>query len=910
MSPRLSTPIDSDDDMLNAMTQETPTAIRTTDASKRSHAAMAGEDDASSDTEHGAGTTLRPLPLNPAVPNQNVVTAARHYAERKRLHGDQLTELDAFMKEPASLQEAKLLANIFAFGNQLEQIIAAKPGFELSDDLETNIQQYVPAILLSDKLNTYKGEGPTNSLLEVIKRLRFGIPDGLENIPADWGKIRASLKPQEDKITKTTTFAEDSEHHNIFELATAMVKGTKCTVNIILCSRIALMSVWIEYIWDVKCGFERKLCYNDLYTFAPPEQMLRWWSRPYAAVEPLSILCCARFQRSAATLPSGEGDVSIPASARTPDLLLCQRLPHPSTCAAPAAHAPGSHHCIPTNYPKRGTHRVGWETTAQRVEEYMLRTGNKRKTSIKWFGVKMAVFQGLRSPADLIMPEEVQEDGGRGSHGWIKILEKKAVDAHNGLKEDWWQAVGETTGKDLWAGGRRGRSQEIKFGSGNLRPALTSNSEEAELLKTIIQTRGGPNYHAHTKKALKTNIFGRYWTFEGIYEVQEPRQLRKCQNSYGLKKKKKIYSRTWDGIEFALRCWQLHCDFYATSFMASISSNYISFLNVSTSYISFMLLDNKYIARQALGESVCEAPVGAVVPKSRNARSSSNFTDMTVPSRFPKLVDARRVKVLPRHLSLWTGAAGNGRTGGDHQTRAGQVSRARAGERRRELSTGQPATSAHGAGIKRAGGGRWARRGSHQARMQWVSWAWAQARAAGNEREGDAYAGIKHRACRRRVRSAREAAIERVWNGRRLSTERVGAKTAGNEREGGGQQARMGGEQAEERWQRGHMDNERERGQRARMGRASSGVAASSDRADNESVAQEGGVGLRRSNRAFRHVLEQDQAKHGKKTYKDSDIQEKVDKFQQKIDDIIDADAMDAATSAQGQQGDAPSLDW
>jgi hypothetical protein len=113
---------------------------------------------------------------------------------------------------------------------------------------------------------------------EVIKRLRFGIPDGLENIPADWGKvvsfteysltqrrskmkkvvslhsiltvllseidrtqICASLKPQEDKITKTITFAEDSEHHNIFELATAMVKGTKCTVNIILCSRIALM---------------------------------------------------------------------------------------------------------------------------------------------------------------------------------------------------------------------------------------------------------------------------------------------------------------------------------------------------------------------------------------------------------------------------------------------------------------------------------------------------------------------------------------------------------------------------------------------------------------------------------------------------------------------------------------------
>ncbi|KAK7015419.1 hypothetical protein R3P38DRAFT_2786901 [Favolaschia claudopus] len=45
----------------------------------------------------------------------------------------------------------------------------------------------------------------------------------------------------------------------------------------------------------------------------------------------------------------------------------------------------------------------------------------------------------------------------------------------------------------------------------------------------------------------------------------------------------------------------------------------------------------------------------------------------------------------------------------------------------------------------------------------------------------------------------------------------------------------------------------------------------------------------------FRHVLEQDQKKHGKKDYKDSDIQDVVDHFQQKVDDIID---VNAATSA------------
>ncbi|KAJ7306935.1 hypothetical protein DFH08DRAFT_1073190 [Mycena albidolilacea] len=271
MSSRPSTPVDSDDDIRNAMTQETPTAPRTSAASKRNHAAMAGDDNTGSDDERGSGGAL---PLNLTLPNQNVVAAAKHYAEKKRLRGDQLTELGLFLKEPASLREAKLLTNIFALGNQLEQVVASKPSFELSPDLETNIQKYAPAILLSDKIASYKGECPTTCLTEVIKRLRF-IPDGLENIPADWGKvvsyseysltqrrskikkvIRSSLKPQKDEAKKTITYANDSEHHNIFELTTAIVKGTQCTVNITLCSRVALMrKVYLKHpgtnFWDM-----------------------------------------------------------------------------------------------------------------------------------------------------------------------------------------------------------------------------------------------------------------------------------------------------------------------------------------------------------------------------------------------------------------------------------------------------------------------------------------------------------------------------------------------------------------------------------------------------------------------------------------------------------------------------------
>jgi hypothetical protein len=58
-----------------------------------------------------------------------------------------------------------------------------------------------------------------------------------------------------------------------------------------------------------------------------------------------------------------------------------------------------------------------------------------------------------------------------------------------------------------------------------------------------------------------------------------------------------------------------------------------------------------------------------------------------------------------------------------------------------------------------------------------------------------------------------------------------------------------------------------------------------------------------KSSRGFRHILEQDQSKHGQKTYTDSDIPDRVDDFQQQVDNIIDIDigVMDVATSAQDQ---------
>ncbi|KAK7012527.1 hypothetical protein R3P38DRAFT_3364739, partial [Favolaschia claudopus] len=262
---RTSSPVDSDDEMRLAMKQVTPTVVRT--GTKRPHTNLSGQDDDDSDDAAA--------PRNLSLSNQNLVMAAKRFGERKRLRGEQIAELESFVNDPAPLREVKLMANGMALANQLEQIVAAKPPFELSEDLQLNIKKYAPAILLSERLGSYKGDVPTEALMEIIKRLRFSIPDGLEHIPADWVKvvsfaeysltqkrstmkkaIRASLKPVQDKDTKVVTYAEDTKKHdNIYKLASAIVKGTKCTVNVILCSRVALMrKVYLKHpgskFWD------------------------------------------------------------------------------------------------------------------------------------------------------------------------------------------------------------------------------------------------------------------------------------------------------------------------------------------------------------------------------------------------------------------------------------------------------------------------------------------------------------------------------------------------------------------------------------------------------------------------------------------------------------------------------------
>jgi hypothetical protein len=83
MSSRDSTP---DDDNMRAMRE----AMAQSSPPKRTHSTMTGNEDLGS--EHTAAGTASGIRTN-----QNIVSAARQYAERKRLRGDQVTALEVFL---------------------------------------------------------------------------------------------------------------------------------------------------------------------------------------------------------------------------------------------------------------------------------------------------------------------------------------------------------------------------------------------------------------------------------------------------------------------------------------------------------------------------------------------------------------------------------------------------------------------------------------------------------------------------------------------------------------------------------------------------------------------------------------------------------------------------------------------
>ncbi|KAJ7663621.1 hypothetical protein B0H17DRAFT_907815, partial [Mycena rosella] len=91
----------------------------------------------------------------------NLAAVAKHCVERKRLRTDQAAEVDVFVNDTASVREVKMFINMFALDNKINKIVTTKAAYQVSLDLDKNILNYVPVVLLSSKITVYKGTGAT-----------------------------------------------------------------------------------------------------------------------------------------------------------------------------------------------------------------------------------------------------------------------------------------------------------------------------------------------------------------------------------------------------------------------------------------------------------------------------------------------------------------------------------------------------------------------------------------------------------------------------------------------------------------------------------------------------------------------------------------------------------------------------
>ncbi|KAJ6543802.1 hypothetical protein B0H10DRAFT_2281533 [Mycena sp. CBHHK59/15] len=220
-----------------------------------------GSDD---ENETIPSTLLQPLSISNALVSRNVAANVKNYAKKRKLRGDQLTEVDTFLVDTQTVRDAKLYIGILGIQNDLQKLIAAKPPYAVTPELKVNIQAYMAPILLSSKLGSYKGEEPSQLVFDLIKKHRFDMPAGFEHNPAICAKLLAAIQEaltQARSRYKKLLFASVKvmqnklvidlpveKHQNLFGLAQSFVDGSKCRINGGLVGRIALMrAVFLEY---------------------------------------------------------------------------------------------------------------------------------------------------------------------------------------------------------------------------------------------------------------------------------------------------------------------------------------------------------------------------------------------------------------------------------------------------------------------------------------------------------------------------------------------------------------------------------------------------------------------------------------------------------------------------------------
>ncbi|PPQ80667.1 hypothetical protein CVT25_001629 [Psilocybe cyanescens] len=169
---------------------------------------------------------------------------ARRFADRSKLLPYQKDGLDELVKSSPLGQNAILFIQQCVLENKLDGIILAAPLYKVTPALKANIESVVVAVLLSSKLSAYKGSVPKDRVLSFMLRDRLHIPSTFDTdtYVSDLieTSISDSLTQARSRIKKTIREAIKAKTKN-FDLATKLVKDTKCTVTVPLCGKIAIL---------------------------------------------------------------------------------------------------------------------------------------------------------------------------------------------------------------------------------------------------------------------------------------------------------------------------------------------------------------------------------------------------------------------------------------------------------------------------------------------------------------------------------------------------------------------------------------------------------------------------------------------------------------------------------------------
>ncbi|KAF8145505.1 hypothetical protein K438DRAFT_1991796 [Mycena galopus ATCC 62051] len=182
------------------------------------------------------------------------------FATRKRLHPEQISEVEGFVNDPPAVQLAKIFVTLKANENVLATFQAAKPQFEINTALKTNITRAVNAMLCSSKITQYKGETAKSNVQTLLLRHRWGnFVVGTEHDKFSMDTImkfirgvfmqsrltvkkESNLSSSKGRSNATQTLRTDATHSTIYQLTKVIVQklcsGKKISIPItpVLCA--------------------------------------------------------------------------------------------------------------------------------------------------------------------------------------------------------------------------------------------------------------------------------------------------------------------------------------------------------------------------------------------------------------------------------------------------------------------------------------------------------------------------------------------------------------------------------------------------------------------------------------------------------------------------------------------------